>query len=59
MLTAKSIEKIISEGDPGMTRDANGLYLKIGNGGSASWMFQNQLSGKRCQWVAANIPRLV
>lgn len=45
-LTTKAVEKIVRSGLPGMTNDGDGLYLKLGRGGRASWIFRYKLAGK-------------
>jgi integrase len=45
-LTTKTVEKIIRAGLPGMTNDGDGLYLKVGRSGGASWIFRYKIAGK-------------
>jgi integrase len=45
-LTTKAVEKIVRTGLPGMTNDGDGLYLRVGPTGGASWLFRYKLSGK-------------
>ncbi|WNZ80835.1 tyrosine-type recombinase/integrase [Pseudomonas sp. P105] len=45
-LTTKAVEKIVRAGLPGMTNDGDGLYLRVGPTGCASWLFRYKLSGK-------------
>ena len=45
-LTTKAVEKIVRSGIPGMTNDGDGLYLKLGRTGGASWIFRYKLAGK-------------
>jgi len=46
-LTAKTAEKIIRAGIPGLTGDGDGLYLKVSSGGAgASWVFRYKVQGK-------------
>lgn len=45
-LTMKTVEKIVRTGLPGMTNDGDGLYLKLGRTGKASWIFRYKLAGK-------------
>lgn len=45
-LTTKAVEKIVRSGLPGMTNDGDGLYLKLGRTGRASWIFRYKLAGK-------------
>lgn len=46
-LTAKTVEKLIRAGEPGLTGDGGGLYLKISVGGTgASWVFRYKIQGK-------------
>ena len=45
-LTTKAVEKIVRSGLPGMTNDGDGLYLKVGRTGGASWIFRYKLAGK-------------
>lgn len=46
-LTAKQVDKLIRDAQPGATADGDGLYLKIGPTGAASWQFRYQINGKR------------
>lgn len=46
-LTTKQVEKLIRDAQPGATADGDGLYLKIGPTGAASWQFRCQIAGKR------------
>ncbi|MCG7590718.1 MULTISPECIES: integrase arm-type DNA-binding domain-containing protein [unclassified Halomonas] len=45
-LTTKGVQKLVRESKPGMTNDGDGLYLKIGKGGGASWIYRFRWSGK-------------
>ncbi|WP_454438358.1 tyrosine-type recombinase/integrase [Thauera mechernichensis] len=45
--TVKQAEKLIREGKPGAFADGDGLYLKVGATGSASWQYRYQIDGKR------------
>lgn len=45
-LTTKTVERIVRTGLPGMTNDRDGLYLRVGPTGGASWLFRYKLSGK-------------
>ena len=45
-LTTKTVEKIIRTGLAGMTNDGDGLYLKVGRSGGASWIFRYKIAGK-------------
>ncbi|TPG78070.1 DUF4102 domain-containing protein [Pseudomonas caspiana] len=45
-LTTKTVEKIIRAGLAGMTNDGDGLYLKVGRSGGASWIFRYKIAGK-------------
>lgn len=45
-LNAKQIEKLLRNGDPGLTNDGQGLYLKISKAGSASWIYRFKLDGR-------------
>ncbi|MFV8823540.1 tyrosine-type recombinase/integrase [Thauera sp. WH-2] len=45
--TSKQVDKMIREGKPGAYADDDGLYLKIGTTGSASWQYRYQINGKR------------
>ncbi|MEO4017809.1 site-specific integrase [Pseudomonas rossensis] len=45
-LTTKTVEKIIRVGLAGMTNDGDGLYLKVGRSGGASWIFRYKIAGK-------------
>lgn len=45
-LTTKAVEKIIRAGLAGMTNDGDGLYLKVGRSGGASWIFRYKIAGK-------------
>lgn len=46
-LTTKQVDKLIRDAQPGATADNDGLYLKIGPTGAASWQFRFQVGGKR------------
>lgn len=46
-LTTKQVAALIREARPGATADTDGLYLKIGPTGAASWQFRFQIDGKR------------
>ncbi|HDZ8828296.1 TPA: integrase arm-type DNA-binding domain-containing protein [Aeromonas dhakensis] len=45
-LTARTVEGLCKAGLPGMTNDGNSLYLKIGKGGGASWIYRYRQAGK-------------
>ncbi|MCE7517138.1 integrase arm-type DNA-binding domain-containing protein [Halomonas titanicae] len=45
-LTTKGVQKLVRESNPGMTNDGDGLYLKIGKGGGASWIYRFRWCGK-------------
>lgn len=45
--TSKQVDKMIREAKPGAYADGDGLYLKVGTTGAASWQYRYQLSGKR------------
>lgn len=45
--TVKQVDKLIREARPGATADGDGLYLKIGPTGAASWQLRFQIDGKR------------
>ena len=45
-LTTKGAQKLVRESTPGMTNDGDGLYLKIGKGGGASWIYRFRWAGK-------------
>ena len=45
-LTARTVEGLCKAGQPGMTNDGDSLYLKIGRGGGASWVFRYRQAGK-------------
>ena len=45
-LTTKGVQKLVRESKPGLTNDGDGLYLKIGKGGGASWIYRFRWSGK-------------
>lgn len=45
-LTTKGVQKLVRESNPGMTNDGDGLYLKIGKGGGASWIYRFRWNGK-------------
>lgn len=45
-LTTKTVEKIVRSGLAGMTNDGDGLYLKVGRFGGASWIFRYKIVGK-------------
>jgi integrase len=42
-LTAKAVEKLK---EPGMHNDGNGLYLRVADTGSRSWLFRYKIGGK-------------
>lgn len=46
-LTVKQVDKLVRDAAPGLTSDGDGLYLKIGETGAASWAFRYQIAGKR------------
>lgn len=46
-LTTKQVDKLIRDAQPGATADGDGLYLKVGPTGAASWQFRYQIDGKR------------
>lgn len=45
--TSKQADKMIREAKPGAYADGDGLYLKIGTTGAASWQYRYQMNGKR------------
>ena len=45
--TSKQADKMIRDGKPGAYADGDGLYLKIGTTGAASWQYRYQMNGKR------------
>ncbi|GGC79537.1 tyrosine-type recombinase/integrase [Vreelandella lutescens] len=45
-LTTKGVQKLVRESNPGMTNDGDGLYLKIGKGAGASWIYRFRWNGK-------------
>lgn len=45
--TSKQVDKMIREAKPGAYADDDGLYLKIGTTGAASWQYRYQINGKR------------
>ncbi|WP_340146814.1 tyrosine-type recombinase/integrase [Halomonas sp. PA16-9] len=45
-LTTKGVQKLVRESNPGMTNDGDGLYLKIGKGGGASWIYRFRWNGR-------------
>ena len=45
--TSKQVDKMIREAKPGAYADDDGLYLKIGTTGAASWQYRYQMNGKR------------
>lgn len=45
-LTARTVDGLCKAGLPGMTNDGDSLYLKIGRGGGASWVFRYRQAGK-------------
>ena len=45
-LTTKGVQKLVRESKPGMTNDGDGLYLKIGKGGGASWIYRFRWNSK-------------
>ena len=46
-LTTKQVDRLIRDAQPGATADGDGLYLKVGPTGAASWQFRYQIDGKR------------
>lgn len=57
-LTTKTVEKIIRAGLPGMTNDGDGLYLKVGRSGGASWIFRYKIAGKTRDMGLGGIPEI-
>lgn len=47
MLTSKQVTAIIKAAEPGRTVDSDGLALKVGASGAASWEYRYQIGGKR------------
>ncbi|WP_071695820.1 site-specific integrase [Halomonas sp. QHL1] len=45
-LTTKGVQKLIRESKPALTNDGDGLYLKIGKSGGASWIYRFRWDGK-------------
>ncbi len=45
-LTTKGVQKLVKESNHGMTNDGDGLYLKIGKGGGASWIYRFRWNGR-------------
>lgn len=45
-LSTRSVAQLIAEGRPGRTADGGNLFLKIAEGGSASWVFKYERSGR-------------
>ncbi|EHA16354.1 site-specific integrase [Halomonas sp. HAL1] len=45
-LTTKGVQKLIRESKPALTNDGDGLYLKIGKSGGASWIYRFRWNGK-------------
>lgn len=45
--TVKQVEKLARDGKPGSYADGDGLYLRIGPTGAASWQFRYSINGKR------------
>lgn len=45
-LTTKGVQKLIRESRPSLTNDGDGLYLKIGKRGGASWIYRFRWNGK-------------
>lgn len=45
-LTTRGVQKLVREAKPGLTNDGEGLYLKIGNKGGASWIYRFRRNGK-------------
>ncbi len=45
-LTDAKIKALLNEGKPGLTNDGGGLYLRIGRGGTASWVHKHERGGK-------------
>lgn len=46
LLTVKTVDKLVRHGEPGLTNDGAGLYLKVGRSGAASWIYRFKLDGK-------------
>ena len=57
-LNAKQIEKLLRNGDPGLTNDGQGLYLKISKAGSASWIYRFKLDGRTRDMGLGKYPRV-
>lgn len=45
-LTTKGVQKLIRASKPSLTNDGDGLYLKIGKRGGASWIYRFRWDGK-------------
>lgn len=45
-LTTRTVEGLCKAGMPGMTNDGDGLYLKIGKTGGASWIYRYRQAGR-------------
>lgn len=45
-LTTKGVQKLIRKSKPALTNDGDGLYLKIGKSGGASWIYRFRWNGK-------------
>tara|TARA_B100000700_G_scaffold325341_1_gene433816 strand:- start:946 stop:2145 length:1200 start_codon:yes stop_codon:yes gene_type:complete len=45
-LTTRGVQKLVREAKPGLTNDGEGLYLKIGKKGGASWIYRFRRNGK-------------
>ncbi|VVN47204.1 hypothetical protein PS639_05862 [Pseudomonas fluorescens] len=56
-LTTKAVEKIVRSGLPGMTNDGDGLYLKLGRTGRASWISATSSLARAEIWDWAGTPK--
>lgn len=45
-LTTRGVQKLVKDAKPGLTNDGEGLYLKIGKMGGASWIYRYRRNGK-------------
>ncbi|MFC2993669.1 tyrosine-type recombinase/integrase [Halomonas tibetensis] len=45
-LTTRGVQKLVREAKPGLINDGEGLYLKIGKTGGASWIYRYRRHGK-------------
>lgn len=55
-LTDVVVRRLLGRKQPGMHPDGDGLYLRIRDGGGASWTFRYRLHGKD-RWLDIGDPR--